>query len=496
MNLTSERKLQLTTNELITSYQNKNFDLAIKQALSIIKKYPKHITSIKILGSVYEQTDRLNEALKANQKVLKINPKDPESFANLGIIFLKLGKLKDAEINLRQALILKPEFTLALYNLGNTLMEIGNLDEAEINFRKCTELNPNFIEAYLNLANIQSENNNFQDAEKSLKKCIELKSNFVPAHYNLGNLLKYLGRLDEALTSYDYTLKLKPNYTQALLGRGQIFFSEEKFDQALNDFDNCNTSESRARALIALYNLGSIDEIYQRIEKNAKLDEKNLRVAAFSSFIAHKEKRETKNNFCKKPLEFLYFSNLSSHLKNQNKFIDNLIDELKHVNASWEPSNKTTIKGFQSIKNLFVDPKGKIKDLQKIIIDELQKYNLKFKDKSCLFIKKWPLKKNLFGWHVILKQQGYQGPHIHPSGWLSGVIYLKVVPSLKKNEGAIEFGLNAQNYSDSSSPKMIYQPKQGDIVLFPSSLHHRTIPFTTDADRIIVSFDLLPTRSM
>ena len=32
----------------------------------------------------------------------------------------------------------------------------------------------------------------------------------------------------------------------------------------------------------------------------------------------------------------------------------------------------------------------------------------------------------------------------------------------------------------------------GDIVFFPSSLHHRTIPFSTDTDRIIVSFDLKP----
>ena len=103
-------------------------------------------------------------------------------------------------------------------------------------------------------------------------------------------------------------------------------------------------------------------------------------------------------------------------------------------------------------------------------------------------------KKNLFGWHVILQQQGYQDPHIHPAGWLSGVIYLKVVPSLEKNEGAIEFSLNAQNYSDLKSPKFIHQPKKGDIVFFPSSLHHRTIPFTTNTDRIIISFDLLPDR--
>ena len=69
---------------------------------------------------------------------------------------------------------------------------------------------------------------------------------------------------------------------------------------------------------------------------------------------------------------------------------------------------------------------------------------------------------------------------------------MKVVPSLGKDEGAIEFSLNGENYSDLNSPKLVHQPEVGDIVFFPSSLHHRTIPFTTDADRIIISFDLLP----
>lgn len=494
MKLPTDDFLKNEINQMLENYQNGKFDISLNLALSILKKDPKHNLTIKILGSIYEQQDKLDESLKMYQKSLALDNNDPEAHNNLGLVLQKLGRLQEAMLSLKKAIALKPDFIIAIYNLGNTLKEIGNLEDAEINLKRCIELKPNFIEAYINLANTQSENNHFNDAERSLKKCIELKQNFIPAHYNLGNLLKKLGRLDEAMTSYNYLLKLKPSYKPALLGRGQIFFIKKKFDQALNDFDNCNTSESRARALITLYNSGNIDEIYQRINNNAKLDEKNLRVAAFSSFISHKENKETKNNFCKNPLEFLYFSNLSSHLKNSDKFIDDLIDQIKHINASWEPSNKTTIKGFQSTKNLFVDPKGKIKDLQKIIIDELQKYNLKFKDKSCLFINEWPLKKNLFGWHVILQQQGYQDPHIHPAGWLSGVIYLKVVPSLEKNEGAIEFSLNAQNYSDVKSPKFIHQPKKGDIVFFPSSLHHRTIPFTTNTDRIIISFDLLPDR--
>ena len=35
---------------------------------------------------------------------------------------------------------------------------------------------------------------------------------------------------------------------------------------------------------------------------------------------------------------------------------------------------------------------------------------------------------------MILEQQGYQSAHIHPTGWLSGVIYLKNVPTMGKQE--------------------------------------------------------------
>ena len=119
-------------------------------------------------------------------------------------------------------------------------------------------------------------------------------------------------------------------------------------------------------------------------------------------------------------------------------------------------------------------------------------YYSKFKNESCSYIQKWPSNKNIFGWHVILKQQGYQSAHIHPSGWLSGVIYLKVVPPLEKDEGSIEFSLNGQNYSNANSPQLTYQPELGDIIFFPSSLHHRTIPYTTDTNRIVIAFDLMP----
>ena len=92
----------------------------------------------------------------------------------------------------------------------------------------------------------------------------------------------------------------------------------------------------------------------------------------------------------------------------------------------------------------------------------------------------------------MLKNLGYQKLHIHPDGWLSGVIYLKVVPSMEKDEGSIEFNLRGEHFDHKKASRITYQPNVGDIIFFPSSLHHRTIPFTASTDRIIVSFDLIP----
>ena len=445
-------------NSLFECYQNKQYEDAEKLALILTNKYQTHPFGWKVLGAIFSQTGRSSEGLIACIKSVELSPENAEAHYNLGVIFKELGRLKEAEESYRKATVLKPNYALAQFNLGNILKQQDRLEEAE----------------------------------ESYKKAIALKPDFADAYNNLGIILKELDRLEEAEESYSKGIILKPGFSEALLNRGQLLFDKGEFEVALRDFDLCNTKSSRARSLSCLYALGRIEDIYKRIELQDKVDGENLRVAAIASFITEREQKDTANNFCKNPLEFIHFSNISTHLENSNLFIEELIKELHNVKTTWEPFNKTTHKGFQSKINLFENPLEKMSYLKSIIIDELDLYYLRFKNESCSYIQKWPSKKNLYGWHVILKQQGNQKVHIHPSGWLSGVIYLKVVPTLGKDEGSIEFGLSGKRYSHLDSPKLIHQPNLGDIVFFPSSLHHRTIPFSTDTDRIIVSFDLMP----
>tara|TARA_B110000008_G_C16941238_1_gene552542 strand:- start:161 stop:1933 length:1773 start_codon:yes stop_codon:yes gene_type:complete len=447
-------------NSLLEHYQNGRFSDAEKLALEITQDFPKHQFAWKILGVVLGVTGRKSEAVDAYQTAVVLSPQDAEAHYNLGIALQELGRLDEAEASYTQAIALKPDLAEAHYNLGNTLKELGRLDEAEASYSQAIALKPDFAEAY----------------------------------NNLGATLQELRRLDEAEDSYSQAIALKPDYASALINRWQLLFDKKEFDAALRDIDLCNTEKSRACSLETLYALGRIEEIYKRIGMQAEIDDGNIRMAAFSSFISEREKRNTAHEFCRNPQSFIHFSNISSHLEDSSTFITGVIEELNKTETIWEPNGKTTVKGFQTLKhiNVFANPSGKMKQLKSIILNELDAYYLKFQSEQCSYIQKFPTTRNPFGWAVILKQQGHQEAHIHTSGWLSGVIYLKVVPSLGKDEGAIEFSLNGKNYSDSKSPKLLHQPAQGDIVFFPSSLHHRTIPFTTDTDRITVSFDLMP----
>ncbi|MDA9783650.1 tetratricopeptide repeat protein [Gammaproteobacteria bacterium] len=518
---------QSQLNNLIEQYQNGRYEDAEKLAKSITQQFPKHQFAWTLLGAILKQTGRINESLFAKQTAVELEPLDAKAHYNLGITLQELGRLDEAEASYKQAIALKLDFAQAHYNLGNTLQELGRLDEAEAIYTQAIALKPDFPKAYYNLGIMLRELGRLDEAEASYKQAIALKIDFAEAHSNLGVTLQELGRLDkaeascrqaialkpdyaeahsnlgsalekqdklvEALASYTQAIALKPNFSEALFNRSLLLFDIGQFEAALRDADACVLKKACALPLNSLYALGRIGEIYERIEIQSKVDGEDISIAAFAAFISETEKKPTAYNFCPNPIDFIHVANLSSHVDDSVACVAGLIEELNKIETVWEPSGQSTVSGFQTLptKNLFENPSKKIAQLKSIIINELEAYHLKFQNEQCSYIQKLPSGNNLLGWHVILKHQGHQTAHIHPGGWLSGVIYLKVVPSLGKDEGAIEFSLNGEHYSNPNSSNLTHHPEVGDIVFFPSSLHHKTIPFTTDSDRIIVSFDLI-----
>lgn len=97
-------------------------------------------------------------------------------------------------------------------------------------------------------------------------------------------------------------------------------------------------------------------------------------------------------------------------------------------------------------------------------------------------------------WSVRLKTGGRHVDHMHPEGWISSACYIAVPPVVDAGgrEGWIRFGEPGMPTMPPLSAERWEKPAPGKLVLFPSYMWHGTEPFTGEAPRLTVAFDLVP----
>ena len=83
---------------------------------------------------------------------------------------------------------------------------------------------------------------------------------------------------------------------------------------------------------------------------------------------------------------------------------------------------------------------------------------------------------------------------MHKEGWLSGSLYLSRPKRELDSDGDIIFSLHGSNYpkEDKVFKNKVINIEKGDMVLFPSSLFHATLPFNSSERRITLAFDIIP----
>ncbi len=102
----------------------------------------------------------------------------------------------------------------------------------------------------------------------------------------------------------------------------------------------------------------------------------------------------------------------------------------------------------------------------------------------------------LRAWGTLLDSGGRQQPHMHPLGWLSGVYYVELPPSMAaegNQDGWLEFGRPPERVVCRRQPATHrVEPAVGRLVIFPSWLWHGTLPFRSEQQRISIAFDVMP----
>ena len=256
---------------LLQQFQTGRFDIAIKLALSMTKKFPTYQFGWKVLGTLLAKKGKLDEAVIISQKAVDLSLKDSEAQNNLGVILKGLGRLDEAVTSFKKALALKANYVEAHNNLGLTLVELGRFNEALSNYKQVVLFKPNLAEAHNNLGNTLAELGRFDEAISSFKQALTLKADFAEVHNNLGNTLAELGRFDEAISSYKQAITLKANYAEAHSGLGVALIKLGRLDEAEISFKQAiafkaNYAEAHNNLAITLKNLGKFDEAIESSE--------------------------------------------------------------------------------------------------------------------------------------------------------------------------------------------------------------------------------------
>ena len=100
-------------------------------------------------------------------------------------------------------------------------------------------------------------------------------------------------------------------------------------------------------------------------------------------------------------------------------------------------------------------------------------------------------------WVNINPKDGYNAIHHHGKFHFSGVYYVKTPKEEKKN-GRIEFINSRNDYNISKdiegsafATSIRVSPKEGYMIVFPSSLLHTVHPNTSNEDRISIAWNIL-----
>jgi uncharacterized protein (TIGR02466 family) len=498
--LNSSQPNQQDVQALIQRLNSGQLSHAETLAKNLIAKHPNTFILHHILSLALDGQEKFSEAVESYQNALKLQPNTPELSFNCAIAMTNLNRLDEAIAMYQQAIKVNPSFFEAYGNLGTVLQRQGKLEEAIFSYKKGLSINPKDARAYFNLGTALRDNGDLAEAVNSYKNAIRLFPNYTDAHNNLGETLRDQGNMDAAVKSYQAALALNPDHSNANYNMAEFLYLAKKYDEAIPHFERSQLDDWQSRSMYCLYKALRFDEFKTKLDEIARTKRHTAPfIATLSTHYSINFDAEDPYNFCKNALDFVYQQSIPELTGLDSQLRKDLLLDIENANIT-ERVQGMLYNGKQSAGNLFKRPEPSFRALAELIKKQFVNYKNKFADANCELILSFPNELEFTSsWYVKMRQGGHLNPHIHEIGWISGAVYLAMPTSqINSNEGAFEYGTHGDDYpivapvTFATFPTAHLLPKVGDIVLFPSSLFHRTIPFNTNEERICIAFDLKP----
>lgn len=394
-----------------------------------------------LAGSAFARQDKIDQAIEYVERAAKAAPSHPKILDTLGILYDRAKRHDDAMATYEKLIEGLPE--------GQAKLQVIMKRGVALAKKKC-----------------------HAEAEEAFRYVTTRAPEYAPGWHNLGNALVKLGNREEAVQAYERALKFDPDnaYIRYGLGRSLIWLGryEESIDYLSSALERAPYElQIISYKILALRHAGRIEEAD---------DLEGIHDMVLSVEVPH-------------PPEF-------SSLAEWN---DALANEIQNHPALTEEFEGRATRHGAKVDHMFEANKTPIFELferqVRVSFEEtLQRMPTKPHHPLPLSVSD-----GYFAdmWCNVMHTGGHQIPHNHPKGWFSACYYNllpdRVIESGDAHEGWIEFGGAAYEFPEpEDTPKRQIQPEPGLMVVFPSYIFHRTIPFYSDQPRISCAFDAKP----
>ena len=90
----------------MTRKETRELDIKIEFIEGVVRRDPKYVEALQLLGDHYTQRGRFDEGLKVDEQLSRLEPKNPLVFYNLACSYSLIGQVDMAAAALEKALSL------------------------------------------------------------------------------------------------------------------------------------------------------------------------------------------------------------------------------------------------------------------------------------------------------------------------------------------------------------------------------------------------------
>jgi Flp pilus assembly protein TadD len=419
---------------------------------------------------------RWREALAACRKLIAAVPAQPAVLGLAGLLSLQLDDAAEAVAFLALAVQLRPDAADLHYNLANALRRLGRTEEAIATYRRAATYGPDVLPIRNNLGAALQSLGRHGEAAEAFNQALRLAPDDAELHRNLGIALEGAGQLDDAIAAYRRALALKPgwpqiyrNLTNALLtaydARGTIALCDAWLD-----------IEPGALEAIGLKAV-ALDEIGDRAGARRLVD--------LDRFVRQ-----------------VTIATVPPGYASLDAFNTALVQHLLADPTLAVPGRRDVHyhgPAFRTTGELFDRPRGPVVALEALIRAQVADYLAAVAQPSPdhPYLARPPRRWRPIAQATVLDRDGSLAPHVHYSGYVSGVYYVRVPPFVRSaradHAGWFEIGRPPPRFHRAGHPEVRFiEPREGVMLLFPSYFYHSTVTFSAAETRISVAFDALP----